>query len=1224
MVAITMQRLIASIERMSRHFADCQAGKLIGDYSSSSSMGQQAGSGSSSSGTMPGGTATRANNSTTSMAAAAAAAVGPETGATSGQHVPRPPSSSSNSSSRPGVTSKVPGPPVLRGVAAAAAAISTAMANAAGQTSRQLLSQQQQQEQEQSHSTAVPQAPLPAAMQASADDGMRHSFDSTQARAAADAWFASKARATGNVVASADTAGTQSRHAAGPTDASSASLSSSRHSSDVGSTSRHHSRHDAPCQQRPGATSSSQGMGHKPQHMQLEQQQQQVPEEPGSQSEATAPEHGRLEQGGNGWAMQLASSSVRQQASQASDVAAAGAGKELQRPSGPSAAAVAQAASAQAASQGQVVGQPSSSSSSSLGCSQSEVWPAPHSRSAGHAANGRAVTSVPGLVTPWSVRQQQQQRQQEGPHTSLSQLQSGHRTTHPDRPSPPLTSSRPSGVWGGSIVWHAASRRRPVTAGGLLPSGPLTAALNSSTAHSSRHSRASNPHSPQHSREQQVPGGRGPTADMCSSWAASSSRSASSCSQRSAHSSSGRSSNSCVSTAPQHWPHGPAGGIVGAHSANSRGLRAALVSASSSSSLGSDAVLLGSFTTAASGSANNSPASKSVTSVLSSPAGATQDLAGSSGRARILQDEASTPHRVVTATASPDARRAGQSHQQQQQQAYSAAVPAGTGPPKAARALQWSDHPSKRQSDAAAEPTPAAAGPTAGHVSSSTAEQLKPAGSTPAGAAAPADAAPKGELSAVTGQQPASTEPAKAASKGSRQQGDSADEVPDSAVPAPVTELQSSLKVQPRQQLQLQPVLPCLLAGRVRIGLLSPILEEGIGSNGSTNTTPGTSAGSPAVAAPLQGAFSNGSCRSSSKLRSSSSEAPSVEAVGATAAQESVPASAAAVPAAQPQSDYAAAQEMPDAFKQGSRESSPKTSRVESPLDTAVGRDTAPCGSGGFAQQRRKQTGLHDQQEQKVPHDGSVEHPDTNMVQAAQDKQQQHLQRQHTRMQQLAGDCMERSAARSMSRSSPTFGAALDAAAGAGIRRPRSAHMCCRSWDGSGSSSDQPLAAFPVDLGPLSHSIESLDTLLMDTSCCFSEEDVCIDSLGSSSSRQGLQPPVGNAAAGTAGAEGAATAVCMLDLQDLLAIVLDVMNDKQTADKRCGHLLPNQFLDCFSKYSVTSCSLVLDHSMPCHGWLAVDSCGEVPVLKAWQQIWTVCHTRPGYQHMSPAGDHTVL
>lgn len=1152
MVAITMQRLIASIEKMSRHFADCQAGQLIGDYSSSS-MGQQAGSGSSSSGT-----ATRGHNSTASTATAAAAAAGTVDGATGGQLIPRPPSSSS---SRPGITSKVPGPPVLRGVAAAAAAISTAMANAAGQSSRQTLSnqQQQQEQQEHSHSTAEPHAALPAVIHASADDAMRHSFDSTQARAAADAWFASKARASDSLLASADTADMHSRHAAGPADASSASLSSSRHSSDVGSTSRHHSsatcRPDAPCQQQQqGATSSSHGTAHNPQHVQLEQQQQQqVPKEPRSEPEATAPEHGRLAQSGNG---SLASSGARQQASQASAVVAC---QQLQKPSnspaGAAATAAAQAASAQTASQGRVVGQPSSSSRS-LGCSLSEVWQAPHSRSTGRAAHGRAVTSDPGLVTPWNVRQQRQQ----GPHTSLSQLQNGQATKHPDKPSPPPTSSRPSGVWGsGASVRQAASRRRPLTAaGGLLPSGPLTAALNSSTAHRQAHSRASNTHSPQQRREQQVIGGRGPTADDCSSWAASSSRSASSCSQRSAHSSSGRSSNSCVSTAPQPWQHGPAGGHVGAHSANSRGMRAALVSASSNSSLGSDAVLLGSFTTAASGSANNSPASKSVTSVLSSPV-ATHDIAPSSSRARLTQQEASSiPRSVMTATGYPDAHRAGQSHQQQQQ-AYNAAVSAGAGPPKAARALQWSDDPSNRQTGAAAEPTPPAAGSTAGHVSSSTAEQLMPAGLKPPAAAATADAAPKGESSEVTGQQPASIEPAQAASESSRQQETAADAVPDSAVPGPVTELQSSLKVQPRQQLQLQPVLSCLLGGRVRIGLLSPILEEGIGSNGSTNTTPGMTAGSPAVAAPLRGAFSNGSCRSSSKLRSSSSEVPSAEAVGAAAAQENVPASAKAGPAVQPQSGYAAAQEMPDAFKQGSRESSPKTSRVESPPDTTVGRDTAPCGPGGFTQQRRKQTGIHDQQEPKALQNGSVEHPDTYMAQGLQDKQQQQCLSTH--LQQLADNGLEHSAARAMSRSSLTFSAALDAAAAAGSRWPRSAHMCRRSWDGSGSSSERPLVAFPVDLGPLSHSIESLDTLLMDTSCCFSEEEVCIDSLGSSSSRQELQLPADNAAAEIAGAEGAAAAGCMLDLQDLLAIVLDVINDKQAADKRCARQLPGQFLN---------------------------------------------------------------
>jgi hypothetical protein len=73
------------------------------------------------------------------------------------------------------------------------------------------------------------------------------------------------------------------------------------------------------------------------------------------------------------------------------------------------------------------------------------------------------------------------------------------------------------------------------------------------------------------------------------------------------------------------------------------------------------------------------------------------------------------------------------------------------------------------------------------------------------------------------------------------------------------------------------------------------------------------------------------------------------------------------------------------------------------------------------------------------------------------------------------------------------------------------------------------------------------------TSGCLSDEDCCA----------GL-PEIGGkdrlalAAAGE-GVDGASVPVfhgplraagCMLDLQDLLAIVLDVMNDKQTADKR--------------------------------------------------------------------------
>jgi hypothetical protein len=86
----------------------------------------------------------------------------------------------------------------------------------------------------------------------------------------------------------------------------------------------------------------------------------------------------------------------------------------------------------------------------------------------------------------------------------------------------------------------------------------------------------------------------------------------------------------------------------------------------------------------------------------------------------------------------------------------------------------------------------------------------------------------------------------------------------------------------------------------------------------------------------------------------------------------------------------------------------------------------------------------------------------------------------------------------------------------------------------------------------------------MDTSCCQSEEDHCAD-LRVSTDALGNGGKDGMAACPAEEEEAEVDAVraCgqrsggrvsvggMLDLQDLLAIVLDVMNDKQAADKRC-------------------------------------------------------------------------
>lgn len=320
-----------------------------------------------------------------------------------------------------------------------------------------------------------------------------------------------------------------------------------------------------------------------------------------------------------------------------------------------------------------------------------------------------------------------------------------------------------------------------------------------------------------------------------------------------------------------------------------------------------------------------------------------------------------------------------------------------------------------------------------------------------------------------------------------------------------------------QQQLLVQPVAPCALATRAQIGLLSPIIEEA-----SCNTTPRTSASDAEAAdrfALGRGAFSSGgSCRPSSKLGPCMAVRMCISDDGT--ADVPVPASSkglalpsghgsAAATAASVQECTTAAEEVsgldgPDALKDAGRADSPKAGRrrsVSLPPDTAVVcKDTAPLGSSSSPWR----------------------------------KQNKHDQPQH-----------------GADSSSPTSNTA--------------AGSVCARWDAgtsSGRTQQQQqvvVATFPLDVGPLSHSLDSLDTVLMDASCCQSDEEPCAEAVSVGNGGKYCRPKR-NSAGGVAVA-GVCEAVlgagpvhasgwCMLDLQDLLAIVLDVLNDKQAADKR--------------------------------------------------------------------------
>lgn len=294
--------------------------------------------------------------------------------------------------------------------------------------------------------------------------------------------------------------------------------------------------------------------------------------------------------------------------------------------------------------------------------------------------------------------------------------------------------------------------------------------------------------------------------------------------------------------------------------------------------------------------------------------------------------------------------------------------------------------------------------------------------------------------------------------------------------------------------------------------------------------------------------------------------------------------------------DGAVLGELRDACKQGCKEDSPKTTRLggsTSPPDTAVGRDTAQhTGERPISPWRQKDISAADKQQDAKQLAAQQQHTSSS-IQHSDAQPQQQQQQQHEGPGSL-DECVGvegRSAAETLmhpqaaagltvSKSSPCFETTSRPAAAAPMAMEQSQAVMMvqhRRWSAGEHiiTQDRLLAAFPVDLGPLSHSLDSLDAVLMDTSCCFSDGDedehdddeLCIVASSSRrrrSSRKEVrqqrvpaarqqQPGVEEVAAAAVAVSGpSAAGCCVLDLQDLLAIVLDVMNDKQAADKRCG------------------------------------------------------------------------
>jgi hypothetical protein len=352
-----------------------------------------------------------------------------------------------------------------------------------------------------------------------------------------------------------------------------------------------------------------------------------------------------------------------------------------------------------------------------------------------------------------------------------------------------------------------------------------------------------------------------------------------------------------------------------------------------------------------------------------------------------------------------------------------------------------------------------------------------------------------------------------------------------------------------QQQLQVQPVVPCVLDSRVHVRLLSPIIEEA-----SCHTTPRTSVtDADAEWSVRRGAFSAGGGKAQGlgcvAFRLCISDDGTAAAAGPPARNSSQLSGAAATAAAeQVQQGMGVISEAPDALKQAEgRGGTPKLIRAGSiiPADTAVGKDTAAPAPNGSSTWRGQQ-GLEKQQ---------LGHTDT---------QQGHtIEEAHFEVFSEPDASTRVAPVRASDRDSPEWteqhAAAAAAAQAWAIKAAKQAQWQRRSWDGDNSSSARLLSAFPLDLRPLSHSLDSLDTLLMaegNTSGCLSDEERCAS----------LPEPVVKgrltlvaAGEGDEGMDGDSVPVlcgpvrvagCILDLQDLLAIVLDVMNDKQAADKR--------------------------------------------------------------------------
>lgn len=1133
-VALTMQRLIGSIERMSRHFADCHAGKLIEDYSSTGpagvapaaaaavTAGSQHGSNSRLAENHDGSAVNALGGNSNSCSAAEGCVRGinsdgrpvssevttgldvtanvgrnsssNSSSSTGGRHqqphssrvrqqqVPRPPSSGSGSSGSGRL--RAPGPPVLGGVAAAAAAISTAMANAS--------------------------APRALSTRPGA-------LNNRPAGLCSNSSLHGSAAATNSSADLHQQQGPLEKPAVDRAEAD----DGMRHSFDRGQAKAAADAWFAATAHGLGSSLGSRG-----------------PAVPGAVA-AAASGSGRGELSAD----QLQQTS--RQGSFADSNTPATAGAPCSSSSMKEIAATAAGSGVLGASRGVVAEASDSSSTSSLGPSISEVWQQssePHRKNVvaeaeAPAAAAAAVHTVDPVASATAhnkqhqnLQQQQQQWHQEEtrPH---GRLQDGHSSAKlSGRPQSAAPAAAPATAYakppakgkgrpgasgpGSSLVRKAATRPPgPHAPASMLPSGPLTAGLHSSAARRRVHSTS---YSSTGSRDSIAtafssgcgspgqPSGASLGSDSSGWGAAGSSRSNSSCSYRSGHSSS-----SCASLVPQQQQGRPqntaGGGRVGG--------RAAGVSASSSS-LGCDAVLIGSAgNSPASTNAATPPAQTPATSAGGVPQAAATGYSGSTGPWSPAAAGGRGSSDSYPAHLSPARGGAASGNGCASQHGLTAAA----GNPKAVRSLDWSH------------------GGTAVQLAGGVMQQGRPAAG---------DAPPQHPTGIQQGQQQSSQVPGLpshnpgGATPGTLQQQAQPQQHQHHLVPV------LPCAVTKQQQLQPQPVLPASV-GRAQVGLLSPILEEVLG--GSCTTTPRTSTSDTGdVAFVGRGALSEGGYRSS-KLRSSScpNAAPGP---AQAAAQNGVQAIAGAGngPVQQHQQTYSSAagggdDAVPDACPQqeGGRADSPKAVRSGSvsPPDTAAGKDTSPACKQGKHQDKQHYS------VQQQSHEELVQELPCGAAGAAVEG--------HS----ATGHCPKQSSATT---SLLSEAAAVPSPVGSAGRAGRPAQFRRRSWEGDTSSSHQLLTAFPLDLGPCSHSLDSLDTLLMDTSCCHSEEDHCADLRVSTDGlvtgrKDGMAAyPAGEEdAEGAVGQRSGGRVSAGLDLQDLLAIVLDVMNDKQAADKRC-------------------------------------------------------------------------